>query len=179
TPDVVPLTVATIVHVFPGVAIDPPPNESVPDPLTAVTDPLQPLVGTGGFTTTIPLGRLSINVIVVSAPGFAAGLVMTKVTVVWPPTGIDVAPNALVIVGAVNTFSVAVLLVVPVPPSVELIVPVMLAFAPGVSPWTLTLSVQVCVPEPLKPIVPPDRLTVVSPLTGANVPPQLLTTPGV
>ena len=28
-------------------------------------------------------------------------------------------------------------------------------------------------------MVPPDRLTVVSPATGANVPPQLLTMPGV
>jgi hypothetical protein len=97
TPDVVPLTVATTVQEFPGVAMDAPPSEIVPELLTAVTDPLQLLLGTGGFTTTMPLGRLSINVIVVSAPGFAAGLVIVKVTVVVPPTGIDDAPNALVI----------------------------------------------------------------------------------
>jgi hypothetical protein len=97
TPDVVPMTVATTVHEFPGVAMDAPPSEIVPDPLTAVTDPLQPLVGTGGFTTTIPLGRLSINVIVVSAPGFAAGFVITKFTVVVPPTAIADAPNVLTI----------------------------------------------------------------------------------
>ena len=96
-PDVVPITVATTVQEFPGVAMDAPPSEIVPDPLTAVTDPLQVLVGTGGFTTTIPAGRLSINVIVVSAPGFAAGFVIVKVTVVVPPTGIDDAPNALAI----------------------------------------------------------------------------------
>lgn len=97
TPDVVPITVATTVQEFPGVAMDAPPSEIVPEPLTAVTDPLQVLVGTGGFTTTIPLGKLSINVMVVSAPGFAAGFVIVKVTVVVPPTGIDDAPNALAI----------------------------------------------------------------------------------
>jgi len=49
------------------------------------------------------------------------------------------APNALLIEGGATTKSVAVLLVVPVPPSVELMAPVVLLLVPAVVPVTLTV----------------------------------------
>jgi len=78
------------------------------------------------------------------------------------------------IVGGPTTVSIAVLLVVPVPLSVALIAPVVLAFAPAVVPLTLTLTVQV----PLAASEPPLKLSVVSPAAGEKVPLQVLLTPG-
>ena len=175
TPEVVTLTVAWTWQVLPGVAMLAPPRLMVPEPSTAVTEPPQVLVGAGGLATTIPGGRESIKVIVDSAPGFAAGLVIVKVTVVVPFTGSELAPKLLVICGAVNTLSVAVLLVVPVPPSVEVIAPVVLGLAPAVVPITFTLIVQ-GVPavtaafETFSEVAPGVKLDVFV------LPPQLLTT---
>jgi hypothetical protein len=70
---------------------------------------------------------------------------------------------------------VAVLLVAPVPPSVDVIAPVVLAFAPALVPITFTVTVQV----PLAAIEPPLKVSVVSPALGANVPPQVVLAPGV
>src|SRR5215471_409202 len=114
----------------------------VPDPGTAVTDPLQPLDTPFGVATTKPLGRLSIKAIVVRAPGLPAGLVMVKVTVVVPFSGMLAAPNALAIVGGATTFKSAVLLVCPVPPSVEVIAPVVLFASPSTVPCTSTLKLH-------------------------------------
>src|SRR6266849_4989552 len=70
--------------------------------------------------------------------------------------------------------SVAVLLVAPVPPLVELTVPVVLLLVPEVVGVTSTLTAH----ELLAVIVPPVRLMVVSPGAGANVPPHVLLEPG-
>ena len=67
------------------------------------------------------------------------------------------------------------MLVAPVPPSVDVIAPVVLAFAPAVVPMMFTFTVQV----PLAAIEPPLNVSVVSPEIGANVPPQVVTTPGL
>ncbi len=164
---------------MPGVVMLAPPRLTVVLPGTAVTEPLQVLETPLGEATCKPLGRLSITVIVVSAPGLAAGLVITQVMVVVPPKAIKLEAKLLTICGAVNTFNVAVLEVVPVPPSVEVIAPVVLLLAPAVVPLTLTLIVQ-GVPTVTAAL---ETLSVVAPVVKLEVlvlPPQLLTTtPGV
>jgi hypothetical protein len=98
-------------------------------------------------------------------------LVIVNVSDVLLPTGMVAAPNALVIVGGATTttVSVAVLLVAPVPPSVEEIVPVVLSFAPTEVPVTLTTRVQ----DALAASVIPDRLTVPEPATAETVATQV------
>jgi len=55
--------------------------------------------------------------------------------------------------------------VLPVPPLVEVTLPVVFTLAPAVVAVTLTVTVQV----PLAAIVPPEKLTEVFPAAGANV----------
>jgi hypothetical protein len=64
---------------------------------------------------------------------------MVKVNEVDPFSGIEAAPKALVIVGGVATvrFDEAVL---PVPPLVEVTLPVMLVYCPEAAPVTVTLN---------------------------------------
>src|SRR5205085_191401 len=83
----------------------------------------------------------SLNATPFSALVLLAGLVIVNVTVVVPFSVIFAAPNALLIVGGATTFNSAVLLVVPVPPSVELIAPVVLLASPSTVPFTSTLIV--------------------------------------
>lgn len=66
--------------------------------------------------------------------------------------------------------SVAVLLVVPVPPCVELIAPVVLFFTPKVAPVTYTDKLH----EPLDATDPPLKLTVPLPAEAEKVPPHVL-----
>src|SRR5437660_1136954 len=108
----------------------------------AVTAPPQVLLTPGVPATCSPPVSVSEKAIPFSAVVFAAGLVMVKVTVVVPFSAILAAPNALLMVGGATIFSVAVLLVVPVPPSVEVIAPVVLAASPATVPFTSTLSVH-------------------------------------
>jgi hypothetical protein len=72
----------------------------------------------------------------------------------------------LAIEGGATTFRVAVLLVVPVPPSVDVTAPVVLFLVPAVVPVTFTEKVQ----ELLAAIVPPERLIVPEPATAVMVP---------
>jgi len=81
----------------------------------------------------------------------------------------------LLIVGGATILSVAVLLVAPVPPSVEVMAPVVFAASPAAVPVTLTLSVQ----DVFFATAPPERLITPVPAVAVTVPPQVLTTPGV
>jgi len=63
----------------------------------------------------------------------------------------------------------------PIPPFVELTLPVVLTSAPAVVPLTLTLIEQLL----LIGIEPPDKVMLVAPATGANVPPQVFVAVGV
>src|SRR5713101_12059 len=65
--------------------------------------------------------------------------------------------------------------VLPVPPSVELTLPVVLSLEPEVVGVTFTLTAH----ELLAVIVPPLRLIEVLFAAAVNVPPQLLVAPGV
>jgi len=81
-----------------------------------------------------------------------------KVRVVTPPGAIVVGPNDLVITGGATTVSAAVLLVTPVPASVEVIAFVVLSFVPAVVPFTATVKVQDDPAAGEAVNVPPDRL---------------------
>ena len=91
-----------------------------------------------------------------------------------PLTGTVDAPKDLEIVGGDATTKLAVLLVVPVPPLVELIAPVVLLTVPDCVPMTFTVTVQVLEAE----IAPPDRLIVVVLAAAVTDPPQVSDTPG-
>src|SRR5689334_19569304 len=96
----------------------------------AVTVPPHPLLTPGVEATCNPFVKVSLNAIPFSALVLLAGLVIVNVKVVVPVGCTLVAPKALLMVGGATTFSVAVLLVTPVPPSVELTAPVVLLASP-------------------------------------------------
>jgi len=142
TPDWVPVTFTTIVQLVPGVAMLPPVRLILVLFAAAVTVPPQEFVTPGVLATCSPLVNVSLKATPFSALVFAAGFVIVKVTVVVPFSEILAAPNALLMVGGATTFKRAVLLVTPVPPSVEVIAPVVLLASPSTVPLTSTLNVQ-------------------------------------
>src|SRR5439155_21358262 len=87
-------------------AIEPPVSPTLPDPAVAVTVPLQVLLKPLGVATTRPVGRESLNVTPAS-DWLGFGLVSVKVRLVDPLTGIEVAPNALLIACGIMTEVVA------------------------------------------------------------------------
>ena len=125
TPAVVPCTFTDTVQL--AVAANVPPDKlTEPEPATAVAVPPHVLLSALGVAITRPAGRMSVKAIPFSATvGF--GLLMVKVSDVAPFNGIWAAPNALLMVGGEATvrFDVAVL---PVPPLVELTLPVVLVY---------------------------------------------------
>src|ERR1700730_43594 len=99
------------------------------------------------------------------------GALVVIVTVVPDSVALEMlaVANDLLIVGGPTTFSVAVLLVVPVPPLLELTAPVVLFFAPPLVPVTVTLNWQVLLPPvpidaPLRLITPVELVVVSVPL---------------
>src|SRR5689334_20391007 len=123
TPAVVPFTLTETLQ-EPLCATVPPERLMEPAPATAVAVPPQVLLRVGGVATTSPAGRLSVKATPVSER-LVFGLLMVKVSEVVPFSGIVAAPKAFVIVAGVATvrFAVAVL---PVPPLVEVTLPVVL-----------------------------------------------------
>src|SRR5580698_4473419 len=96
---------------------------------------------------------------------------MVKLRLVVPFSGIEAAPNDLIMTGGPVTVMEA-FDVLPVPASVEVIV-TELFFMPAVVPRTLTETVQ----EALPARVPADRLTLPDPATAVAVPPHVLLIP--
>src|SRR5947199_4128740 len=125
------------------------------------------------LATVNPVGSVSVNATPVKATVLAAGLVMVKVNDVVVFRGIDVRLKALAMDGGATIFKVAVLLVVPVPPSVEVMAPVVLRASPAAVPVTLTLSVQ----DKFLVTLAPERLITPVPAVAVTVPPQVLVTP--
>ena len=126
TPPVVPVTFTLKVQevVLARVA---PERLTLPEPATAViAPPPQEPVRPFGVETTRPAGRVSVNATPVSEI-VVFGLLMVKLSEVLPFTGMEAAPNDLVIVGGVATFRFAVA-VFPVPPLVEVTLPVVLVY---------------------------------------------------
>jgi hypothetical protein len=122
----VPVTLSAIVHVEPGVAMLPPVTLTLVEFAAAVTVPPQVFDTPGVDATCRPFVSVSLNAMPFSAVVLFAGFVIVNVIVVVPFSGTVAAPNALLIVGGATTFNVAVLLVVPVPPSVDVMAPVVL-----------------------------------------------------
>jgi hypothetical protein len=135
TPAEVPLTSTLSVQVANG-GIDAPDSDTDALPATAVAVPPQEFDNPFGDLTTNPEGKLSLNPTpdnVVATFGFDT----VNVKLVDPFTGTAGFPNTLMIDGGATTTTDA-LAVFPVPPSVELTVPVVLVFAPAVAARTLT-----------------------------------------
>src|SRR5260221_197248 len=125
----------------------------VPDPAVAVAGPPQVLVSPFGVATTSPAGRLSVTATPVSAIPLVTGLVMVRVSAEVPFSAIGVGLNALAIDGGASTARLAEA-VPPVPPSVEVTLPVVLFLVPPVVPVTFTAKVH----EVLAVRLAPDRL---------------------
>lgn len=100
---------------------------TVAAPAVAVmVPPPHPPVSPFGVETTSPDGNVSLNAIPLSdADEF--GFETVKLNVVVPFAGMELAPKVFVIVGGATTVRVAVLLGTPVPPSLDVIAPVVFA----------------------------------------------------
>jgi hypothetical protein len=109
-----------------------------PDPAAAVTVPVQVVTNPFGVATCKPAGRVSLNATPVSAR-LELGLLSVKVSEVFAFSRMLAAPKALVIVGGAATlrFAEAVL---PVPPLVEVTLPVVLVYWPAAAPVTVTAN---------------------------------------
>lgn len=135
-------------------AMLPPVRLTLPEPATALSVPPQLLTAPFGLATTSLAGNVSLKATPASGSRLTAGLVMVKVRVETPVGAIVDGLNALAIDGGASTWSVAVA-VPPVPPSLEVTLPVVFTFEPAVVPVTFTLNVQ----EELADRVAPLRLT--------------------
>jgi len=131
----------------------------------APQEPVRPF----GVETTRPAGSVSLNATPVS--GTVLELVIVKLRLVDPFSGMLAAPKAFAIVGGPTTVMEA-LDVLPVPPSVE-VTWTLLFFTPAVVPCTLTETVQLA----LAARVPAERLMLPDPATAVAVPPQVLFRP--
>ena len=169
TPTVIPVTSTTKVHCVLAATV-PPARLTEVAFAAAVAVPPQPFTKLGVPATVIPAGKLSVKLTV---NGTGLGFAMVMVIVLVPFNAMLLGENALVLTGGANTVRTAVLLVVPVPPSVEDTALVVLLFTPVVVPVTFTTTEQ----EVLLPTVPPDRLTEPEPATAVTAPPQLLVRP--
>jgi len=172
-PEVVVVTITLTEHEAPASTV-PPIKLTLAAPAIAVNVPPHELLAPGVEATCRPVGKLSVTATPLkAAPGL--GFVMASVRLVVPLTAMFPAPNAFVIEGGATTSKLAVLLVAPVPPSVELMAPVVLLFPPAVVPVTFTLIAH----EPAAETAPLLKLMAVLPPTApATVPPQLFTRPG-
>ena len=88
-----------------------------------------------------PAGNVSVNATPVTATAFAAGFVIVNVSEVVPFSGCWIAPKTLAIDGGATTLMLAEA-VPPVPPSVEVTLPVVLFCVPAAVPVTFTANVQ-------------------------------------
>ncbi len=139
------------------------------DPAVAVATPPQVLVSPLGVATINAPGKVSVNATPFSGDVLAAGLVMVKLSVVLLPTTMLAAPNALAIEGGATTGRLADA-VPPVPPSVDVTLPVVLFFVPPLVPVTFTLKVQ----DVLAARLAPDKLMLPDPAVAVIVPPPQL-----
>ena len=137
TPAVIPVTFR-LIEQEPFAASVPPDKLIEPEPAAALVVPPQVLVSPLGVATTSPAGRVSLNATADRAV-FVFGLLMLKVNDVLALSRMLAAPNALLIVAAVATLRLADA-VFPVPPFVEVTLPVVLVYWPATAPVTVTLN---------------------------------------
>jgi hypothetical protein len=163
-PDAVPVTLAWTAQLL-AAAMVPPVRVMVPEPATAVAAPPHVFVSPLGVATTIPAGSVSVKATPVSATALAAGFVTVKVRAVVPFKGIAAAPKALAIEGGATTLIDAEA-VPPVPPSVDVTLPVVLFCVPATAPVTFTEKVH----EVLAAIAAPAKLITLVPAVAVIVP---------
>ncbi len=126
-------------------------------------EPVRPF----GVETTRPAGKVSLKPTPVSVVVVLLFWIV-KLSEVEPFSGIEAAPNALMMTGGPTTV-IEAFDVLPVPPSVE-VTWTLLFFTPAVVPCTFTETVQLA----LAASVPPERLMLPDPATAVAVPPQVL-----
>jgi len=147
-PEVAPVTVTLNWHwLFTAIVT---PLSAMPVGAVVVTVPPQIVVV--ALATVRPVGSVSVNATPVSDTAFAAGLVIVNVSEVVAFSAIVKGLNALAIEGGATTLTLAVA-VPPVPPSVDVTLPVVLLFKPAVVPVTFTENVQLA----FAAMVPPDN----------------------
>jgi hypothetical protein len=134
-------------------------------PVGAVVVSVPPQTVAVAFATVSPVGNVSVKATPVSATVFAAGLVMVNVSEVVAFRAMLLGLNTLAIDGGATTLIEAEA-VPPVPPSVEVTLPVVLFCVPAAIPVTFTEKVQ----ELLAAIVPPLRLITLVPAVAVIVP---------
>src|SRR5258707_1388733 len=163
SPPAVPVTLTEKVQLAPPARVAPSRARLLAPDAAVMVPPPQLPASPFGVATTRPAGSESLKPTPVSVVP-ALGLLTVKLSDVDPPTGTDAAPKNLARVGGATTV-IEALLVLPVPPSVELTV-VELFFTPAVAPVTLSEKVQLAVAA--RPA--PARLTLPLPATAAMVP---------
>jgi hypothetical protein len=171
TPAVVPVTLTENVQDDPaaGDAVSVPPDKlTVLLPAVAVIVPLPHVpVRPFGVATTSPEGKLSVNATPLSATP-VLGLVIVKLREVEPLSGMLAAPKDLVIVGAAATVRLADA-VLPVPPFVEVTLPVVLVNWPDAAPVTVTLKTHWAVVVKVPPQTVAEALATVRPVGSVSV----------
>ena len=165
-PEVAPVTVTLNTHWLLTAIIAP--VRAMPAGAVVVKVPLQVLAEE--LSTVNPVGSASVNATPVTATAFAVGFVSVNCNEAVAFSAIVVGLNALAIDGGATTVSIAVLLVVPVPPSVEVTFPVVLLLLPAVVPVTSTENVHE-EPAPGDAVsVPPVRLMALLPVVAVIAP---------
>jgi hypothetical protein len=134
-------------------------------PVGAVVVSVPPQTVEEELATVKPVGSVSVKATPVNGSRLAAGLVRVNVNEVVAFSAMAEGLNALAIEGGASTFTEAEA-VPPVPPSVEVMAPVVLFCCPADVPVTFTVNVQ----ELLVAIVPPDKLIVFVPAAAVMVP---------
>src|SRR6266852_3631543 len=129
--------------------------------------PLHVLLAFGVAATCRPPGKVSLTATPLKAVP-VLGLVMVKVRVEVPPTEVVVGEKALLILGGATTVRPAEA-VLPVPPLLEVTLPLVLVYDPAVAPVTVTLNwhwLLVLMPAPDN-VIPVGAVVV-------SVPPQIV-----
>ena len=160
-PETAPVTVTLNWHCPPTTIVAP---ESA-IPVGAVVVRVPPQTAEVPLATVNPVGSVSVNATPVRATAFAAGLVMVNVREVVAFRAIVEGLKTLAIDGGATTLILAEP-VPPVPPSVEVTLPVVLVCKPAVIPVTFTEKVQ----EAFAAMVPPDKLITPVPAVAVMVP---------
>src|SRR5437899_5277980 len=122
-------------------------------PVGAVVVNVPPKTVAEALATVRPVGSVSVNATPVSETVLAAGFVIVKVSDVVAFSAMVEGLNTLAIDGGATTLTLAEA-VPPVPPSVDVTLPVVLFCVPAAMPVTFTANVQ----ELLAAKVAPDRL---------------------
>jgi len=175
TPTLFPVTFTDTVQAALD-AIVPPVSDTEPLPAVAVAVPPQVLLRLLGVATTKPAGKVSVNAIPLN-PRAVLGLLMVKLRLVVPFSGIDAAPKALVMLAGEATVKLADA-VLPWPPLTEVTWAVVLVYCPDAAPVTVTLNMHGVLTATValeRLISPPEPLA----WLVWSVPPHTVDVPGV